>query len=181
MKTLSAEDLTESAPQIIKDLPSIIQPIDGVTTLEVKVIGQPKPDIKWLKQGEEIVASEEYQIENFEDGTSILVINDVYPDDAGIFTFEATNPLGVAVARTELVIGEGINLILILYTIKIIYGLIVKFFYSGVSINFFFVQFFLFLLYYTHFTRLFNEIFLLLQILHLVPNESKFSNYFEFL
>lgn len=71
-----------------------------------------------MKQGEEIVASEEYQIENFEDGTSILVINDVYPDDAGIFTFEATNPLGVAVARTELVIGEGINLILILYTIK---------------------------------------------------------------
>lgn len=67
-----------------------------------------------MKQGEEIVASEEYQIENFEDGTSILVINDVYPDDAGVFTFEATNPLGVAVATTELVIDEGRNICLVL-------------------------------------------------------------------
>lgn len=161
-------------------MPSIIQPIDGVTTLEVKVIGQPKPDIRWLKQGEEIVASEEYQIENFEDGTSILVINDVYPDDAGIFTFEATNPLGVAVARTELVIEEGMNLILVLITLKNCLLLNNYFFTAEYQSIFFCPIFPIFVVLYTHFTRFFNEIFLLLQILHLIPNKSKCSNLLNF-
>lgn len=68
---------------------------------EVKVLGHPKPSTKWLKQGNEIFPSEEYQIENFEDGTSILIINDVYPDDTGEIKFEAFNSLGVAETFTE--------------------------------------------------------------------------------
>lgn len=118
-----------------------------------------------MKQGEEIVASEEYQIENFEDGTSILVINDVYPDDAGVFTFEATNPLGVAVARTELVIEEGEEFD---HVLVFLYLNNMKFLAAEYQSLFFFVLFFLFLLYYTHFTQNFNEIFLLLQNFHLV-------------
>ena len=70
--------------------------------LEVKVEGKPKPDIKWYKQGEELFPSEEYTMENFEDGTSILIINNVYEDDTGEITFEALNPLGVAVTTAEL-------------------------------------------------------------------------------
>lgn len=79
--------------------------------LEVKVEGQPKPEVKWFKKGEELFPSEEYQIENFEDGTSILFINNVYEDDTGEITFEAHNALGVAVTTTELsvegIAGEG--------------------------------------------------------------------------
>lgn len=74
--------------------------------LEVKVVGHPKPEGKWLKQGEEIVPSDEFQIENLEDGTSILVINDVYPDDTGIIKFEAVNTIGRAESTTEFVV-EG--------------------------------------------------------------------------
>lgn len=74
--------------------------------LEVKVIGHPKPESKWLKQGEEILPSDEFQIENLDDGTSILVINDVYPDDTGIIKFEAVNSSGVAETTTEFVV-EG--------------------------------------------------------------------------
>lgn len=73
----------------------------------MKVIGKPKPKVKWLRDGEEIFASEEYQIENFEDGTSVLVINNVYPDDVGTISFEAYNPLGIAVT-TALFSVEGI-------------------------------------------------------------------------
>lgn len=81
-----------------------------LTKLEVKVTGQPKPTIKWLKAGEEIIPSEDFQIFNFEDGTSVLVINDVYPDDAGEISFEAYNSLGVAVTTTELrVEGTSLN------------------------------------------------------------------------
>lgn len=61
-----------------------------------------------MKEGEEIFPSEEYQIENFEDGTSVLIINDLYPDDTGKITFEAFNPLGVAITTTELIVEEGI-------------------------------------------------------------------------
>lgn len=74
--------------------------------MEVKVIGKPKPKVKWLRDDEQIFASEEYQIENFEDGTSVLVINHVYPDDLGTISFEAYNPLGVAVT-TALFAVEG--------------------------------------------------------------------------
>lgn len=73
-----------------------------VVKLEVKVEGKPTPEVKWFKQGEELHSSEEYQIENFEDGTSVLFINNVYEDDTGEITFEAHNPLGVAVTTTEL-------------------------------------------------------------------------------
>lgn len=78
---------------------------DGdVTRLEVKAVGKPMPKGKWLKHGEEIVPSEEFTIENFEDGTSILTISEVYPDDTGDIVYEAYNPLGVAATTTHLVV-----------------------------------------------------------------------------
>lgn len=107
-QTLTLDEPNKQAPKIVKKLPKKVKPKDGeVTKLEVKVKGKPKPKVKWLKQGEEIIPSEEYQIENFEDGTSILIINDLYPDDSGEITFEAYNPLGVAITTTELMVEEG--------------------------------------------------------------------------
>lgn len=73
---------------------------------EVKVVGHPKPEVKWLKAGEEIIPSDEFQIENLDDGTSVLVINDVYPDDTGIIKCEAYNSVGVAETVTEFIV-EG--------------------------------------------------------------------------
>lgn len=78
----------------------------AMAKFEVKVVGHPKPEIKWLKAGEEIVPSDEFQIENLEDGTSVLVINDVYPDDTGIIKCEAYNSVGVAETVTEFIV-EG--------------------------------------------------------------------------
>jgi Immunoglobulin I-set domain len=111
-QTLSIEDETimEFAPKFVKKLPERVKTHEKeVTKFEVKVIGQPKPEGKWLKEGEEIFPSEEFLIENFNDGTSILIINDIYPDDTGTITFEAHNALGVAMTTTELVV-EGIHI-----------------------------------------------------------------------
>lgn len=72
--------------------------------LEAKAVGKPKPIGKWLKQGEEIIPSNEFTIEDFEDGTSVLTISEVYPDDTGNISYEAHNPLGVAVTSSELVV-----------------------------------------------------------------------------
>ena len=73
---------------------------------EVKVVGHPKPQVKWLKAGEEIMPSDEFQIENLDDGTSILIINDVYPDDTGEIKFEAFNSVGIAETITQFIV-EG--------------------------------------------------------------------------
>lgn len=80
----------------------IIPKYNELLKLEVKVEGHPKPEVKWFKQGEELFPSEDYQIENLEDGTSILIINNVYEDDTGEITFEAHNALGVDITTTEL-------------------------------------------------------------------------------
>lgn len=57
-----------------------------------------------MKQGTEIIPSRDFLIENFEDGTSILTISEVYPDDTGDIVYEAQNPLGVAVTTTQLLV-----------------------------------------------------------------------------
>lgn len=72
--------------------------------MEVLAVGKPKPEGKWFKQGEEIIPSKEFIIENLEDGTSILTITESYPDDVGEIVYEAQNPLGVAVTSTQLLI-----------------------------------------------------------------------------
>ncbi|CAH1113157.1 unnamed protein product [Psylliodes chrysocephalus] len=116
-KTISETDFfpseteEEIAPKIIKKLPQVITAKDGeVTRFEVQAVGKPKPEGKWLKHGEEIIPSNEFVIENFDDGTSVLTITDVFPDDTGAISYEAFNPLGVAVTTTELLVEttEGI-------------------------------------------------------------------------
>ncbi|XP_031367951.1 titin isoform X4 [Apis dorsata] len=98
----------ESAPEIVKKLPQLIPTKVGeLTRLEVKVKGKPKPEGKWYKQGVEIVPSQEFLIEEFEDGTSVLTIAETYPDDMGEIVFEVHNPLGVSTTTTYLSV-EGI-------------------------------------------------------------------------
>ena len=90
------------APKIVKKLPETIVSQDKqMVKFEVKVVGSPRPDVKWFKQGEEVFQSDEFQIENTEDGTSILVINEIYPDDTGEIKFEAFNEVGVAETITH--------------------------------------------------------------------------------
>lgn len=83
----------------------------------MQAVGKPKPEGRWLKQGEEIVPSRDFFIENFEDGTSVLTISEVYPDDTGDIVYEAQNPLGVAVTTTQLLVESTEGKVLICKTI----------------------------------------------------------------
>lgn len=74
--------------------------------------GKPKPEGKWYKQGVEIVSSQEFLIEEFEDGTSVLTIAETYPDDMGEIVFEVHNPLGVSTTTTYLSVEGNDSLIL---------------------------------------------------------------------
>ena len=72
--------------------------------------GKPKPKISWLKDGVQIEPSPEFIVEEYEDGTSILTITEVYPDDIGEVTVVAENPLGVATISTVLEVEGMLNI-----------------------------------------------------------------------
>lgn len=76
--------------------------------MEVKVDGKPKPKVRWHKQGTEVLPSRDFQVEEYEDGTSVLTIPEVFPDDTGEITCVAENEFGVAISSTELVV-EGMS------------------------------------------------------------------------
>lgn len=72
----------------------------------MKVEGSPRPKVRWLKQGVELQPCPEFQVESFEEGTSVLTIMEVFPDDQGEITCEAYNELGVA-STTMVVCLQG--------------------------------------------------------------------------
>lgn len=75
--------------------------------LEVQATGKPQPTPKWLMANEEIIASDEFIIENHTDGTSVLTIMNPQPEKLDKITFEAVSPVGVAKTTTKIQI-EGI-------------------------------------------------------------------------
>jgi len=109
--------------------------------LEVKAVGNPKPTVRWYKQGAPIVPNKDFQVENFEDGTSVLTIMEVFPDDVGEISCEVQNPLGVDQTITELqVLGTDImsfsiyDVYSLLYfeggSLKLIYSAFLSFIFS---------------------------------------------------
>ncbi|XP_055315002.1 titin-like, partial [Sitodiplosis mosellana] len=106
-KTVSIEEDTLVAPKIVKKLPKVVKMKQGeATSLEVKAIGKPQPTPKWLKANEEIIPSDDYLIENYPDGTSVLTITNVQPDTIDQITFEAVSHVGIAKTATKLHIEE---------------------------------------------------------------------------
>lgn len=96
------------APKIVKKLPKVVQTKEGEsTTLEVQATGKPQPTPKWLMANEEIIPSDDFVIENYTDGTSVLTITNVQPDTIEAITFEAVSPVGVAKTTTKIQV-EGI-------------------------------------------------------------------------
>lgn len=61
----------------------------------------------WYLNGKEIQPSKDFGIDHLEDGTSILTLSEVFPDDAGELMCEAHNDKGVVTSITHLnVIGQ---------------------------------------------------------------------------
>merc|ERR1711874_555011 len=73
---------------------------------EVKVTGVPRPTITWFRQTAIIKPSDEFEVFYTEDNTATLVIKEVFPEDAGMFTCVAKNLAGVASSSAEMVV-EG--------------------------------------------------------------------------
>lgn len=79
----------------------------GSAMLDLQVKGYPKPDIKWTKDGQEIVAGGRIKY-LWEDEESLsLVIKQVTAKDAGVYTIRAKNELGEDSTQIELIVKSA--------------------------------------------------------------------------
>lgn len=67
----------------------------------------PKATVRWYLNGHEIQPSKDFGLDNLEDGTSILTLTEVFPDDAGELVCEVHNEKGIATSTTKLNITGG--------------------------------------------------------------------------
>jgi len=90
-------------PEIVQGLKKITCSQGKSARFEVKVHGQPAPEITWYKGTRELADSNKYQMSK-EGDTYILVINGVYGEDADEYCVKATTKAGSRSSRADLVI-----------------------------------------------------------------------------
>ncbi|XP_076165903.1 obscurin isoform X4 [Ptiloglossa arizonensis] len=79
----------------------------GSAMLELQIRGYPKPDIKWTKDGQEIVAGGRYKYLWEDEESMSLVIKNVSAKDAGVYTIRAKNELGEDTTQIELIVKSA--------------------------------------------------------------------------
>lgn len=83
----------------------------GSAMLDLRIKGYPKPDIKWTKDGAELITGGRIRY-LWEDEESLsLVIKNVVVDDAGIYTIKARNELGEDSTQIELIVKSAPKII----------------------------------------------------------------------
>lgn len=103
---LAKEDAGE-APKFVRPL-SPVRASDGEPAkLVCTVSGKPIPSIIWYHGAREIHPSRDFK-PNYDSttGTATLTIEEVFPDDEGIYRCKATNKHGTAECEANLVVGK---------------------------------------------------------------------------
>ncbi len=105
---VSVEEIQSAAvpPKFVKKIQKVEVTEGHPARFDCKVTGSPRPEIKWYLEGKEIASSPYMRITDSPDGTSSLVIQEVFADDSGRFTVKASNPAGEVTCSTLLVV-EG--------------------------------------------------------------------------
>lgn len=95
----------DKRPAFVTDLQDA-QVVEGFPIkLEVKVIGHPTPNLKWLHNGKEIKPGDSHaKIVINPDGTSSLYIDKATPADSGEYQVVATNDVGACSSRAHLTV-----------------------------------------------------------------------------
>lgn len=83
------------APSFTRVLQEVVANPSSSARLEVEFEGSPMPDVRWLKNGVEIVPSVKHVMQG-QDNRAVLILQDVWEvDDGTEYTCELSNPLGV--------------------------------------------------------------------------------------
>ncbi|GFR58139.1 twitchin [Elysia marginata] len=79
-----------------------VQAVEGKSArFECTVAGNPKPDIQWYKGSREIFDNDKFEIKT-EGDNHILIVKDVYGEDADEYSVRASNKGGSRVSRCQL-------------------------------------------------------------------------------
>lgn len=107
---------TEEAPPKLTP-PVFIEPLaplivrDGQpVTFRAVVHGEPMPEIKWFRNGEEIDVEEypEFTIECI-DKVCTLKLEEAFPEDTGQITIKAANPAGAVTSTAKLLVTGAVD------------------------------------------------------------------------
>lgn len=91
-------------PLFIKELVPISVMDGEEARLVCQVIATPAPRINWLHNGQPIEPNRDVILTQTEDGVCELKIKEVFPEDEGIYTCNATNKAGIASVSTNIAV-----------------------------------------------------------------------------
>lgn len=95
-------------PEFVELLKSATTTINGEAVLRCRVKGEPRPTIKWTKEGKEVEMSTRIRTEYLEDGTITFTVKQSVMEDSGEYRCEATNEFGSAWTEAPIiVVKEG--------------------------------------------------------------------------
>lgn len=95
----------EKKPTFVADLQDI-QAVEGFPAkMQVKVVGFPPPQLKWLLNSQEIIPSEICKITHSPDGTSTLILSNAFPANSGVYEVVAVNDKGTTSSKGKLFVA----------------------------------------------------------------------------
>lgn len=107
-KLVIAEDTVP--PRFTKKLYDSTADAGNTVEFSVKYIGSPEPKVKWYLDDEEVSEDDEGMDIETEPGSSLLVLEDIAPNDSGQYKCIITNIAGKAVTSAQLkVLDEGVK------------------------------------------------------------------------
>lgn len=96
-----------AAPKFIKLLSDVLVSEGDKVVLEGNVVGEPKPEIKWLLNNLPITDTEHFVFTYDDEGNVKLEIKAVNPEDKGVYTVKAVNSLGECKCFAQLIVKSS--------------------------------------------------------------------------
>ncbi|KAM4624173.1 myosin light chain kinase, smooth muscle-like [Polymixia lowei] len=100
----SLEQQVQSEPRFQRTPKDIVLPEGATARLTCLVLGYPQPEVAWLQNEQQVVASSRVTMEHHDDGFCSLVLADLGPPDSGVYKCRATNDLGEALCSAKLTV-----------------------------------------------------------------------------
>ncbi|XP_013419371.1 titin homolog isoform X2 [Lingula anatina] len=99
-------EMADHEPRIEQEL-NDVEAYEGTSgRFKCKISGKPVPEFHWYKAGEACLPSDKYEMV-YKDNVASLYINDVEPEDAGIYTCKAVNDMGEIGTSGKLTVEES--------------------------------------------------------------------------
>lgn len=92
-------------PTFEKPLADLVVSDGQKLELECSVSGDPEPKVTWLKNGALVSSSEILEVK-YKNGVAKLIINEVFPEDAGTYVCQAKNTAGKVETQCQLQVNR---------------------------------------------------------------------------